>query len=378
MEFWTAGLYLMSFLNMACCLPESSYTVHLNKLSFGAAQSHCLPGSFLTNIPKEEEMAKILKTIWDKNNKTATSFWIGLKRHKGVCYKKNLPLKGFIWTVDDSSQSDVKIWETEPLNSCTDVRCGLLSVKYGKTTATTNGFVDDNCKQQHPFICKRNVTVTCRRPEILGTHDIINYPNDTDTCYVRCGSGARFTLKCSKDLVWTVFDNKNMDISQLCLECEKGYRRDASGSCLDVNECEESKPCTHRCLNTEGSYKCACSDNDKDDCDGSKPPTTDLKSNDYSNINRGKSVLTQPTSLPEDVRTNETDVHIEESAGDVSNIIVPVIIALLIFIVLLVIIAAIVKGCIRRRSTKLSRRKAETVALNGSSSMEKVNEKEET
>lgn len=357
---------------MACCLPESSYTVHLNKLSFIDAQSHCLPGSFLTNIPKNKEMEKILKTIWDKNNKTATSFWIGLKRNKGTCYRKNLPLKGFSWTVDNSFESDVKMWKTEPLDSCTDIRCGLLSVKYGETAATSNGFVDAKCKQENPFICKQNVTATCSKPYILGTHDIVDYSNDKDTCYVHCGFGARFTLKCSKDLVWTVFGNKSMDISQLCLECKKGYRRDASGSCEDVNECEESKPCTHRCVNTEGSYTCACSDNDKDDCDGSKPPTTDLKSNDYSNV------LTQPTSLPDDVRTNETDVHIEERAGDVSNIIVPVIIALLIFIVLLVIVAAIVKGCIRRRSTKLSRRKAETVALNGSSSMEKVNEKEET
>ncbi|KAK7152663.1 hypothetical protein R3I93_010777 [Phoxinus phoxinus] len=377
MDFWT-GLYLMSFLNMACCLPESSYTVHLNTLSFNAAQNRCLPRNFLTNIPKEEEMAKILKTIWDKNNKTATSFWIGLKRNKGDCFRKDLPLKGFSWTVDSSTQSDVKMWKKEPSDSCTDIRCGLLSVKYGETAATSNGFVDATCKQEHPFICKRNVTVTCRPPDILGTHDKISYPNDTDTCYVHCGSGASFTLKCSKDLVWTVFDNKNMDISQLCLECKKGYRRDESGSCVDVNECEESKPCTHRCLNTEGSYKCVCSDNDKDDCDGSKPPTTDLRSNDHSNVNRGKSVLTQPTSLPDDVTTSETDVHVEESAGDASNIIVPVIIALLIFIVLLVIVAAIVKGCIRRRSTKPSRRKAEAVALNGSSSMEKVNEKEET
>ncbi|XP_077095049.1 C-type lectin domain family 14 member A [Siphateles boraxobius] len=377
MEFWMR-IYLISFLNMACCLPESSYTVHLNKLSFDTAQSHCLPGSFLTNIQKEKEMEKILKTIWDKNNKTATSFWIGLKKYKGACFRKDLPLKGFFWTVDNSTQSDVKMWETEPSNTCTDIRCGLLSVKYGETAATSIGFVDATCRQEHPFICKRNVKVTCRRPVIFGTHDIIDYSNDKDTCYVLCGSGANFTLKCSNDLVWTVSGNKNMDILQLCLECEKGYRRDASGSCVDVNECEESKPCTHRCLNTEGSYKCACSDNDKDDCDGSKLPTTDLKSNDYSNVIRGKSVLTQPTSLPDDVRMNKTDVNIEENAGDVSNIIVPVIIALLIFIVLLVIVAAIVKGCIRRRSTKLSRRKAEAVALNGSSSMEKVNEKEET
>lgn len=353
MEFWT-GLYLLSFLNMACCLPESSYTVHLNKRSFKNAEDDCLPGSFLTNIPNAKEMEKILKTIWDKNNKTTNSFWIGLKKDIGTCVKPDLPLKGFKWTVDNTFHSDVTKWKTEPSQTCTSARCGLLSVEYGASGVTSSGFMDSSCTQKLPFICKRNVKVKCPQPNISGTHDIIQQFNDPFTCEIVCSSGANFTLTCSKDLVWTVVGNENMNISQLCQECKKGYRRDSSGNCVVVNKCEESKP-----------------------CDGSKPPTTDLTPL-KPNVNTGKSVLTKPTSLPDDVRMNDTDVHIEESAGDVSNIIVPAIIALLIFIVLLVIVAAIVKGCLRRRSRNLAQRKAEAVALNGSSSMEKVNEKEET
>ncbi len=378
MELWM-GLYLVSFFNMARCLLESSYTVDLNKLSFENAQNYCKPGSFLTNIPNEKEMDKILKTIWDMNNKTTTSFWIGLKKDKGICVEQHLPLKGFYWTVDNSTQSDVKTWKTKASDTCANVRCGLLSVEYSDSGAKSNGFVDATCKQEHPFICKRNVKLACPRPEIVSTHDMIEPSNDPYTRQIVCLSGARFNLTCSKDLVWTLISGKNVDISQLCLECQKGYRRDASGNCVDVNECEESKPCEQGCQNTEGSYKCLCSYNDDGICNGSsKPPTTNLKNNEYSNINRGKSVLTQPTSLPDDVRINETVEHTDKSAGDISNILVPVIIALLIFIVLLVIVAAIMKGCLRRRTIKLAQRKAEAVALNGSSSMEKVNEKEET
>lgn len=335
---------------MACCLPESFYTVNLNRRSFKEALNDCQPGSFLTNILNEKEMATILKAILDKNNKTAKTFWIGLKKDKGVCIQPNLPLKGFKWTVNETTQSDVTKWKTEPSRTCTDSFCGLLSVEYGDSV-TSSGFVAASCSHEHPFICKRNVEKKCPRPEIYSTYDIIQRLNDPYTSEIVCQSGASFTLTCSKDLVWTVVGNENMDISQLCLECKKGFRRDSSGNCVDENECEESKL-----------------------CDGSKPPTTDLAPV-KPNVNNGKSVLTKPTPLPDDVRRNETDADIEESSGDISNIIVPVIIALLIFIVLLVIVAAIVKGCLRKRSIKLAQRKAEAVALNGSSSM---NEKEET
>lgn len=368
MDFWMV-LHLVSLLNMAHYSAELSfYTVHLNKNSFTDAQNYCKPGGVLTDIPDQKEMDKILKTIWDKTNRTAASFWVGLKKDKGVCVKQGSPLKGFHWTVDNSTQSEGNMWKSEPSHTCTDVRCGLLSVEYGNSGATNCGFMDATCKQQHPFICKRNMETMCQRPEIPKTQYIIDYPEDPYTCQVVCNSGANYTLTCSHDSVWTIVGKENIDVFQLCLECVSGYRRDASGNCEDINECEESNPCNHGCKNTYGSYI----------CDEPKLPTTHLKSDESSHNDEGKSVQPQPTVLSEDVRMNDTGVQIEESVGDISNIIVPVIIALLIFIVLVVIVAAIVKGCLRRRTVKRARRKAESVALNGSSSMEKVNEKEET
>ncbi|XP_035666438.1 fibrillin-2-like isoform X3 [Branchiostoma floridae] len=41
--------------------------------------------------------------------------------------------------------------------------------------------------------------------------------------------------------------------------CEEGFVEDFSGQkCVDVDECEEDKPCSFTCKNTEGSYLCTC------------------------------------------------------------------------------------------------------------------------
>ncbi|XP_052009922.1 complement component C1q receptor-like [Xyrauchen texanus] len=373
MDLWM-GLYLVSLLNMVCCLPESSYTIHLDKRSFEDAQNYCTPGSFLTDIPNENEIAKILKAISDKNNKTATLFWIGLKKNKGNCMMQNLPLKGFYWMVDNSTQSNGIKWKTTPTDTCTDVRCGLLSVEYEDNSAKSSGAMDAACKNNYPFICKRNVKVTCSRPDILGIHNIIENTTEPFARQVICSSNHKFNLECSNDLVWTVVGYPNMDVSQLCLQCKEGLKKDSSGNCVDIDECETTNPCKYRCINTAGSYKCVCPDNDNDSdaCNESMVSTTDPKN---SNADEGKS---EPTILPDYTSTHKTIGHTEENTGSTSYIIVPVIIALLIFMVLLVIIAAVIKCCLRRRTIKLARRKAEAVALNGSSSMEKVNEKEET
>ncbi|KAI7804983.1 C-type lectin domain family 14 member A [Triplophysa rosa] len=369
MELWT-GLYLVSVLNVAFGSPGASYSIHLNELSFKDALNHCKPGGFLTNLTSEAEIAEIQKAIWEKNNKTASSFWIGLKKKKGQCVDQNKPLKGFRWTADDGEYShDIK-WKKDPMMTCTDELCGLLWVEYSDSETKSSGLGNAACKQKHAFICKRNFEVTCPSPSILGTHDIVIPPNDPYTRHITCGSGAKFTLKCTNNLLWNIEGDENSDVSQLCLQCKSGYRRDASGNCADVNECEPSNPCKRTCLNTDGSFKCTCLDNeDSDVCSESTTPTTDLENNDvhptYSDVN---------VVPPDGVSRNETAVEIEEQDGVISNIVVPVIIALLIFVVLLVLAAAVLKGCLRRRSMKLAQKKAEAVALNGSNSTENGNE----
>ncbi|KAM9325336.1 hemicentin-2 [Gastrophryne carolinensis] len=52
----------------------------------------------------------------------------------------------------------------------------------------------------------------------------------------------------------------NMPGTYRCLlRCGPGFRPNAEGSaCEDVDECAQSSPCQQRCLNTIGSYRCAC------------------------------------------------------------------------------------------------------------------------
>nr|XP_055028801.1 C-type lectin domain family 14 member A [Misgurnus anguillicaudatus] len=344
MELQT-GLYLVSFLNLVHSFPEALYSVHPNKLSFEEAQDFCKPGGYLANVRDGQDFDRIQKAIWDTYNKSVTSFWIGLKKKKGLCVLPSKPLRGFHWTTEDSEDFHEITWKGNPMHTCTEERCGLLSVTYSTRSI---GLMDSACKQKHPFICQRNVQKTCHPPSIFGTHDIIDNPNDPYTRQVTCSSGATFTLTCSMDLMWIVKGNENVDVSQLCLQCNSGYRRDASGNCVDINECS-----------------------DKNACRESTTLTPDLKSDGvsptYFNVNKD-------ASLRDDVNTNGTAVEIEEHNGDISNIVVPVIIALLILAVVLVIIAAIVKCCLHRRSVKRAKRKAEAVALNGSSSTEKDHE----
>ncbi|CAB1347086.1 unnamed protein product, partial [Coregonus sp. 'balchen'] len=44
-------------------------------------------------------------------------------------------------------------------------------------------------------------------------------------------------------------------------KCWPGFRlKDDGKTCVDVNECSSSLPCSQRCINTYGSFKCMCVD----------------------------------------------------------------------------------------------------------------------
>ncbi|CAF4640268.1 unnamed protein product [Rotaria sp. Silwood1] len=44
--------------------------------------------------------------------------------------------------------------------------------------------------------------------------------------------------------------------------CQSGYRmNETTGICEDINECRERLVCDHYCINTLGSYRCACNEN---------------------------------------------------------------------------------------------------------------------
>ncbi|XP_072545513.1 C-type lectin domain family 14 member A [Salminus brasiliensis] len=383
---YRTGLYLLNILNVVFNTPDIFFTVHSDKYAFEEAQKSCeLDNSFLTNIANQSEITKLLQAIEDMGSQSVTSYWIGLKKSKKECVQENLPLRGFSWIVGNGTQAADFSWKSEPHGTCTGALCGLLSLTYRGSTIDRWQLASSSCKHANPFICKhegQSKKWHCPHPTIHGSADITQKHNDPYTLQVTCSNLDSFTLTCSKSThEWKMASHTERDISGLCLECDKGYKKDAQGSCVDVDECKQPHMCKHVCVNTPGSYVCKCADGlDKDSCneaDNLPPfePSHEPQDNQTPTTTDGRH-----PSLLYPVNTTENSVHIEENTGDLSNIIVPVIIALLIFVVLVVIIVAIVKCCLIRRSKKRAKKRAEaskeSMALNGSDSMEKVNEKE--
>ncbi|XP_031698361.1 latent-transforming growth factor beta-binding protein 4-like [Anarrhichthys ocellatus] len=72
-------------------------------------------------------------------------------------------------------------------------------------------------------------------------------------------------LRCSgRPAVWRLLDDSPADFTTVCRLCDSGFRKDASGTCVDVDECS-SALCRFSCLNTVGSFRCFCSDDDEND-----------------------------------------------------------------------------------------------------------------
>ncbi|XP_027028578.1 C-type lectin domain family 14 member A [Tachysurus fulvidraco] len=399
MDYQT-GLCFITFLTVAFSTSVSTqfYSVDLDSQSFNDAQNLCAADGFLANMPNEEETNNILNVIKDKGYTTSTSYWIGLKIEKGECVQKNLPLKGFYWTVDNSTKFDLNKWKEEPPPTCTTALCGLLSVEYTGSTLVSWGLNSMTCNRKFPFICKHKTlskNIACSsKPKILGAHYTTEKKYDPYTLQVSCSTTDIFMLTCSKNTgKWKLVGGTETDIQELCLTCNNGYKKDKDGKCVDVDVCKQFNNCTFICFNSEGSYNCMCVEgmsnfhNEISEiCQKQKEAKTSIFTSANDDTKKVKDETTSssmdknsPSSSQLDVySTVESQLHIEKSSGDFSNIIIPLIITLLIFVVLVVIIVAIVKYCLMRSARKRAKERAaalkESVALNGSDSMEKVNE----
>lgn len=392
MDYQT-GLCFVNFLIAVFAIPDSThfYSANLDEFSFVDAQDLCASDGSLANIPDQEEILKILKVIENKRDRNSTSFWIGLKKDRTQCVLADLPLKGFHWTVDNSSKFELNKWKEEPSGTCTNALCGLISVEYEGSRLVNWGLTAQHCGKKFPFICKHKGSSkkkTCSSlPQILGDHGITQKTYDPHTLFVSCPNSDTFTLTCSRTKdEWLLVGGTGTDLEGLCLQCQNGYKKDQNGNCVSENNCSHSHNCKFKCMNAEG---CKCIDDSSNShseaseiCQKANMvlfiPTTD------DTTNQGKPTTSSmdnesPTSPQPAVHsTNESGVHPMERTGDMSDIVIPLIIALLIFVVLVVIIVAIVKYCHMRSARKRAKKRAaalkESVALNGSDSMEKVNE----
>ncbi|XP_066525485.1 C-type lectin domain family 14 member A [Hoplias malabaricus] len=367
MDYHT-GFFFLNFLNIVFSISDSSYTVHLNNLSFEDAVTYCKSTeSFLTYMDNHEEISKMMNAVADKETQGVTSFWIGLRKDSSACVDSTYPLRGFSWIEKASNEFKNFTWKNEPEKTCTFVLCGLLSVVFRGSEVESWQLDSESCKKKHPFICRRNIQSeerNCPKANIHESDVTMQGLDNPDTLQVICKDKSNFTLICSKSTKqWMLKGNKNASISHLCQNCKKGYKKNALQLCVDVNECEMSHNCTHNCKNTEGSYVCQCPGGKTEGPENCKEteiqPTVEASNSD----------LPDTTSQPHS--TTESSAHTVGKTEDPLNIIVPLIIALLIFVVLVVIIAGIIKCCLNRRARKQAKAEAskESMALNGSDSV---------
>ncbi|XP_035023671.1 C-type lectin domain family 14 member A [Hippoglossus stenolepis] len=164
------------------------------------------------------------------------------------------------------------------------------------------------------------VSNLCRRPVIPRARALRLDPNNSSRIQVECWSDYRLDLHCwGRPDVWRLWDESPANLTVLCAPCRDGFRKDASGNCVDFDECTGA-PCRHTCVNTEGSYMCVCLDQDGRHQDEGSPACT-------------------PT------------VTIDDRAS-VWGIWIPVLVAVATLLVLVVVVAVTVKCCLMRNARK--------------------------
>uniref|UniRef100_A0A8C4HD09 C-type lectin domain-containing protein n=1 Tax=Dicentrarchus labrax TaxID=13489 RepID=A0A8C4HD09_DICLA len=319
------------------------YTIHHTKVTFNSATENCFPG-VLTTLATKQDVNDILGFISrsvSSLNKSNFTFWVGLRKDKNKCVTPMLPLKGFQWTEDGSKEMQVSHWTLEPELTCTSVLCGALQMELERSMVTGWGLIPVGCSKGHKFICKLRDGLTGGTPKPAEPKPATAEPHKPEPrpatqkpepTIVECWSNVQVELRCSgRPAVWRLLDDSPVNITTICQPCEVGFKRDTSGNCVDIDECRGDNHCRHTCLNTEGSYRCVCSDED------------------------GKQ--------HEEDSTECTDSEINSDNGLMSGILIPVLVAVAALVVLVVVIAVTVKCCLKRRSKKRAIKKAEKMAM---------------
>ncbi|XP_074548324.1 C-type lectin domain family 14 member A [Halichoeres trimaculatus] len=148
---------------------------------------------------------------------------------------------------------------------------------------------------------------------------------------IECWSSVVVELHClGHPIVWRLLDGSPVNFSSVCLPCKPGFLKNALGDCVDIDECSVGNPCRHKCLNTEGSYRCVCSDENGEDRD-------------------------------EDSEACRHSAMVDQ--GFPSGLLILVLIAVAALVVLLVIVSVTVRCCLMRQSKKRAMEKAEKMAM---------------
>lgn len=387
MESWFCWISIWTLNALICdtSAEPSQYVIHSTPLSFDEARKACSPGVLTTLVTKPEVTTiyeLISKSVLPLNQSRST-FWVSLRMNKTDCVDLEQPLRGFRWMGDDSQESQVYHWLEEPEQTCTTVRCAALRVN--GLTAKNWGLVPDSCKSKYQFICKMKDTFThqephtptephkpvptseiqkpeptalptetrlepevygadanpgssCQNPHVPTARFLTPHSENGSQMWVECWSNERVVLHCSGlPPTWHLLNGSPANFTTICNQCDKGFHRDTTGNCVDVDECSAvDAPCRHGCQNTQGSYQCVCTD----------------ESGQHHNC---------------------TDLAASADSGLQLGILVPVLVAIGALVLLLVLVVVIVMCCLMRK--RRAEERAEKMAMENKYSLQPASEK---
>lgn len=105
----------------------------------------------------------------------------------------------------------------------------------------------------------------CKKPHVPSARYLSMDPEQPLRLLVECWPGQQVQVLCSgQPPSWHLLNGSPANFSSVCWRCGPGYRPDGEGNCVDVDECEGvgggGALCSHSCVNTPGSYRCTCLD----------------------------------------------------------------------------------------------------------------------
>lgn len=363
------------------------YRLQQSQVTFEQAAAACSPG-LLTSLATTQELERVLALIPSSVSPVQAnlSFWVGLRKAKNECVVPVLPLRGFKWTSDGSEVTQVSRWAEEPEHTCTTVRCAALKARVDGSAVAGWGLVPVSCRAKHPFICKHKESLrpatptvphleptsaepephrpsatsdtpdsrtesnylpdshhgpqqdggsgTCRRPSRSGARSLILDPNDPGRIQVECWTpDVVVEVRCSgQPARWRLLDGSLANFSGICVPCEDGFHKSSSGTCEDVDECVQTDaPCRSTCLNTLGSYRCVCMDQNGE-------------------------VVSEDSPVCQDAAGSP-------DRGVAAGLLIPLLVAVVALVVLLLLLAVMVKCCVMRRSKRRAAKRAEKMSM---------------
>ncbi|XP_029349573.1 C-type lectin domain family 14 member A [Echeneis naucrates] len=337
-------IFILSGKVFADVVPPQNYTIQHTMLPFDKAMEDCSPG-VLTTLATEQQAAEILRLIsMSVPPQRQLTFWVGLRKAKSECVVLDLPLRGFRWTEDGSQESQVDRWLGDPQKTCTTTRCAALQVEFNQSVVTKWGLLAVPCKNSYKFICKlkdqqagwtkdKNTTEpaapglgsgttlgsrSCVHPVTPEVRFLTLDAVNSSRIQVTCWSGIQLQLHCwGNPAVWRFLDDSPANLTAICQLCAGGFQKDAFGNCVDVDECSPGNSCRFTCLNTLGSYRCVCSDENGKHYDEGSAACADTETDNNSLL---------------------------------SGILVPVLVVVAVLVLLVVVVVVAVKCCLKKRS----------------------------